>query len=94
MDAKEMAGFNLSMNEVNNTPIFPNIPLLVISATNHGSDPNLENKWQTLQKEIVKLSPQGKQIIAIGSGHFVYVDQPGVVINAIKTFTKNIRSNH
>lgn len=94
MDAKEMAGFNVSMDEANSTSTFPNIPLLVISATNHGSDPDIENKWQALQSDIVKLSPQGKQIIAKGSGHFVYVDQPGVVVEAMRAFTKNINGEH
>ena len=41
--------------------------------------------------EIVKQSPQGKQIIAHGSRHFVYQENPDLVINAIDQL---IRLNH
>lgn len=87
----EAIGFNQSMDQVNHSPHFPNIPLLVITATEHGSGKKTEEEWQKLQKDIVKQSPQGKQIIAHGIGHFVFKDNPTLVIRAIHHF---IHDNH
>lgn len=87
----EASAFNQSMNQVNHSPPFPNIPLLVITATDHGSDKKTEELWQKLQNKIVNQSPQGQQITAQGSGHFVFQDDPSLVVNAIHHF---IRVNH
>lgn len=86
----ESKGFNQSMDQVNSSPRFPNIPLLVITATNHGSNKKTEILWQELQKNLVKQSPHGHQIIANGSGHFVFEDSPALVVTAIDHF---IRAN-
>lgn len=86
----ESQGFNESMDQVNSSPRFPDIPLLVITATNHGSNNKTEKLWQELQKNIAKQSPQGRQIIANGSGHFVFEDSPALVVAAIDHF---IRAN-
>lgn len=90
MDAKETAGFNTSMDQVNEAPSFPAIPLLVITATNHGSNATVEQQWLALQKGIVALSPKAKQVIANGSGHFVYVDQPNLVVSEIHAFVSDM----
>lgn len=87
----ESAGFNQSMDQVNNSSSFPNIPLLVITATNHGSSKSIETQWQNLQKEMAKQSTQGKQIIATGSGHFIYQDNPDLVIKEVYNL---IKKNH
>jgi pimeloyl-ACP methyl ester carboxylesterase len=90
MDDLESRGFNLSMNQVNALPpLSPNIPLLVISATNHQSDPTTEKQWMDLQKKIAAESTRSTHVIAKGSGHFVYIDMSDFVINNIKAFLKN-----
>jgi pimeloyl-ACP methyl ester carboxylesterase len=59
------------------------VPLVVIT-----SERNLEGDngpmWKELQAELVELSPSGKHVIAEGSGHFVHVDRPDLVVEAIK----------
>lgn len=85
----EASGFNQSMDQVNSSPHFPSIPLLIITATNHGSDKNTEMLWQKLQKNLVNQSPQGVQIIAYNSGHFIFQDNPALVIDAIHRFIRN-----
>ena len=87
----ESMGFNQSMDEVNDSPHFPNIPLLIITATNHGSPVLIEEQWDKLQKGMLKQSNQGKQVIAYGSGHYVYIDKPDLVIREIHDF---IKTNH
>lgn len=70
------------------------IPLLVLtrgSATfnpNDYADPSLAPKFEEirleLQKELVRRSSRGRQIIAEKSGHFIQRDQPELVIDAIR----------
>ncbi len=72
---------------------FPNIPVIVITA---GKKWILDTKawheqWMRFQQDLVSLSPQGKQIIATESGHFIQDQQPAVVINAIQKIVEHAR---
>ena len=40
--------------------------------------------WGEMQVDLLKLSTRSKQVLATRSGHFVMLDQPDVVIEAIK----------
>lgn len=87
----EMLGYNQSIDQIESSPKFPNIPLLVITATNHEMSKKTEAWWQELQKKIVNQSPQGEQIVAYGKGHFVYQEAPDLVTKGIHNF---VQSNH
>ena len=43
-----------------------------------------ERVWAQMQDELAALSPQGRLVVAEGSGHGVQVDRPDVVIAAIR----------
>ncbi|MCB0111099.1 MAG: alpha/beta hydrolase [Caldilineaceae bacterium] len=69
-----------------------NIPLIVLSAGKHelpgGAIPpelvaEMAQVWQQLQAELAALSPQGKQVVVAESGHYIHLEQPQVVIDAI-----------
>ncbi len=47
-----------------------------------------EQEWSKMQKELVDLSSQGKQIIAEQSSHYIQLDQPELVIEAILELVK------
>lgn len=40
--------------------------------------------WQAMQSELVELSPNSKQVIAERSGHSIQLQQPQLVIDAIR----------
>ncbi len=67
-----------------------NIPLVVLYRGIEDSPmPGMtleENKqrWLGLQTELAALSPQGKLVLAEQSGHHIQLDQPNLVIDAIK----------
>jgi pimeloyl-ACP methyl ester carboxylesterase len=46
-----------------------------------------------LQQDLVGLSSQGRQVIVQHSGHMIQLDQPGVVIDAIREVVAQVRGN-
>jgi pimeloyl-ACP methyl ester carboxylesterase len=50
-------------------------------------------EYDKFQSELLSLSQNSKQIIAENSGHFVIVDRPDVVIDAIRQVVRAIRNN-
>lgn len=75
------------------------MPLIVLSAGYGDAIPSLsdaENQkiWKELQveqSELAALSSHSKQIIAEQSGHFIQLDQPNLVIDAIREIVDAIR---
>jgi pimeloyl-ACP methyl ester carboxylesterase len=75
------------------------IPLIVLS---HGQPQRVmgmpddvnqayEQTWQELQAELATLSPQGKLIVARESGHYIQLDQPELVIDAVQEVVEAAR---
>ncbi len=71
-----------------------NIPLTVITATNHGVGQEYEDIWMKMQKDTVSLSKYGKHIIAEGCNHYVQNEKPEIVINAIKDMISSLNKKH
>ena len=46
---------------------------------------------QEMHKELARLSTRGKQIIATESGHNIHLDQPDLVIDAIREIVEQVR---
>ena len=77
------------------------IPLTIVSASELATPPNAnlsaEEKqrtmavWAELQAELVTLSSNAKQVIAEGAGHYIHIDQPELVINAIREMVEAAR---
>jgi len=60
---------------------FPNAAMLNLSAEEEAQTMAV---WAELQAELVALSSSGKQVIAEGASHFVHLDRPELVIDAIR----------
>jgi len=78
---------------------FGDMPLIVLSA-GYGdamaslSDAENQQIWKELQieqSELAALSSNGKHVIAEQSGHFIQLDQPDLVIDAIRDMVDAIR---
>ncbi len=76
---------------------FPDVPLQVICRTpeisvewmtnkgiSYEEAVKVENLWQDLSKDYLKLSTKSKWILAEKSGHSIHLDRPEIVIDAIK----------
>jgi pimeloyl-ACP methyl ester carboxylesterase len=81
----EEEGIAESNRQVVNGGPFPDVPLTVIAATDHGP---FFKEWEPtlmrLQRQLATLSPQASFIVAQGSGHDVQVDRPELVIDAVR----------
>jgi pimeloyl-ACP methyl ester carboxylesterase len=91
----EITSFAETASQIRAAPLFPDIPLTVISA---GKGPpswlvgdGFIRIFQDNQRRLVALSPQATQIIAKQSGHFVQNDEPEVVVQAIREVVDKVR---
>lgn len=91
----EIAGLAETVSQIRAAPPFPDIPLIVISAGKEPpswlvGDENIRI-FQGNQRRLVALSPQGRQVVATKSGHFVQNDEPEIVVQAIHQVTDQAR---
>lgn len=84
--ADEIMHVRESAAQVRNTRRELTIPVVVVTGA-RGADAT----WRDLQRDQVRLSPRGCQIVAAQSGHVVPVDQPQVVVNAIRAIVDTAR---
>jgi pimeloyl-ACP methyl ester carboxylesterase len=81
----EEEGVTESNEQVRTARPFPNVPLFVIAATDHGPFfKDWESTLMKLQRQLATLSPRGTLIVAQGSGHNIHIDRPGIVIDAVR----------
>jgi pimeloyl-ACP methyl ester carboxylesterase len=80
-----------SVAEVRAAPPLPDVPLTVITAGNHAESRVLNEVWMTLQGDLVRLAPRGRQVIAPESGHYVQFDQPAIIVSAVRDMVRELR---
>ena len=73
-------------------------PLLDVSAGNLPPVPppmaeKQASTYAELQTKLISLSTNSKQIVAENSGHFIIIDRPDLVIEAIQKVVSAIRNN-
>ena len=86
--ADEIIHIRQSASEVRSSRRKLTIPVLVITG-GRGADEN----WRQLQRDQASLSERGCLMIAQESGHVVSVDQPEVVVDAIRTVVETARGH-
>ncbi|HKW00772.1 MAG TPA: alpha/beta hydrolase [Vicinamibacterales bacterium] len=86
--ADEIIHFPESASEAKSSRRTLGIPVLVVSGGRGANE-----TWRRLQKDQASLSARGCLIIAEQSGHLVAVDQPGVVVDAIRTVVETARGH-
>jgi pimeloyl-ACP methyl ester carboxylesterase len=78
--------------QVRVAPAFPPVPLIVLSAGGDWPNPAMKQGWLTLQAELAQLSPHGQHRIVEQSGHFIQLDHPQLVIEAIRDVVMQVRA--
>ena len=91
----EMISFRRSAEQVRQSGPLPDVPVMVITRGKrvwpHNERGNrLENLWRELQDDLATRTTYHRSeiaashVLAKNSGHYVHLDEPGVVINAIR----------
>ena len=86
--ADEIIHIRESAEEVRSSRRKLTIPVLVVTG-GRGADEN----WRQLQRDQASLSERGCLIIAEQSGHVVPIDQPAVIVDAIRTVVETARGH-
>ncbi|MBI3170918.1 MAG: alpha/beta hydrolase [Chloroflexi bacterium] len=85
---EEMASFEQSQAEVQDSEALLDIPLAVISSSSLQDFPPgfsgdyMKNLWDELQTDLNK-SATLPQVVAVNGGHYIHIDQPELVIQAV-----------
>lgn len=93
---QESAAFPVSIQQVEqarSTKPFPEIPLMVQSSgkPDFGGTQELLQTMQELHAELANESPQGVQVVAHRSGYVIQLDDPKLVIDAIRQVVEKVR---
>ena len=86
--ADEIIHVRQSASEVSSSRRKLTIPVLVITGGRRADE-----NWRQLQRDQASLSERGCLMIAQESGHVVSVDQPEVVVDAIRTVVETVRGH-
>jgi len=90
--SSEGLDFAASYAQVRAASSLGEIPLIVLTRDpNWPGDPGtpvelqpvLRDVWQELQRDLLKLSKNSRQIVAVGSGHAIQFDNPQLVVDSI-----------
>ncbi len=87
--ADEIIHIRESVSEVRSSRRKLTIPVVVVTGA-RGADEN----WRQLQQDLTSLSERGCLMIARQSGHVVSVDQPEVVVEAIRAIVDTARGRN
>lgn len=74
--------YQVDMNRAAENHVLGDLPLIVIT---HAKSADEADPWIEQQERLAKLSGKGRLVRAVGSGHDVQLDQPGTVVDAIRT---------
>jgi pimeloyl-ACP methyl ester carboxylesterase len=92
----ELISFRRSAAQVRNAAPLPDVPLVVITRgqqawpdTPKGNQ--LERVWARLQDDLAERQVHVPHLFARNSGHYVQLDEPGVVVNAVRSVISSIR---
>jgi pimeloyl-ACP methyl ester carboxylesterase len=84
--ADEIIHIRESAEEVRSSRRTLTIPVLVVTAGRRADE-----NWRQLQRDQAALSERGCLVIAEQSGHVVAVDQPEIVVDAIRRVVETVR---
>ncbi|MDB4983752.1 MAG: alpha/beta hydrolase, partial [Myxococcales bacterium] len=79
----EYHAFSLASDEIRAAGTFGPYPVRVLTATNHGWSAAQESLWTSMGASLAAEATNGEQLIVNGSGHFIQIDRPAVVVAAI-----------
>lgn len=99
--AAETEALEKSMSQVRDAKIISlgAIPLVVLSrglddplpGASESENLEYQQSWKVMQAELVKLSRNGRQVIAQHSGHYIHLAEPQLVVDAIRSIAMDVQ---
>jgi len=95
----ELKAISQSASETANSGSLGDIPLVVLSHDPDTPQPDLPEElvkptndaWQRMQDELAHLSTMGKHVTAKNSGHYIQLDRPDLVVDAVHSVVDQAR---
>jgi hypothetical protein len=95
----ELKSISDSASQAATTGSLGDLPLVVLSRDPNTPQPDLpedlvkptSDAWQQMQKELASLSTRGSQVIAKSSGHYIQLDRPDLVVEAVHNVVDQAR---
>jgi pimeloyl-ACP methyl ester carboxylesterase len=66
------------------------VPLVVISRDPARGRPSTEQRWMELQKKLLQLSPNSRQVVAEDSGHGIPGQRPDVIVDVVRRLVEQM----
>jgi pimeloyl-ACP methyl ester carboxylesterase len=98
-DLAELKSVTESASQAGTTGSLGNLPLAVLSADPDRPEPDLpedlvkptHDAWGQMQNELAQLSTNSTHVIAKRSGHYIQLDRPDLVIEAVREVLQKAR---
>ena len=98
----ELKAFPMSAAQAAATGSLGDMPLVVLShdpeKPSSELPPDLAKPtnavWEKMQEEMAHLSTRGTQIVAKNSAHYIQIDRPDIVIEAVRSVVEQTRQNN
>jgi pimeloyl-ACP methyl ester carboxylesterase len=95
----ELEAISESAAQTAPTGPFGDMPLIVLTHDPDVPRPDLpedlvkptNDAWQQMQEELAHLSTNGRQVIAKNSGHYIQLDRPDLVVDAVRDVVDQVR---
>jgi pimeloyl-ACP methyl ester carboxylesterase len=92
----ELDSFRRSAAEVRHAGPLPDVPVVVISRgqrvwPNTRKGNRLEQLWAELQDDLAERQVHVPHLYARQSGHYIQLDEPGMVVNAVRRVVESVR---
>lgn len=88
---RESEAFNFDIDASEPPASLGDLPLVVMTRGIEDGSEEEARAREHLQTELAQLSTCSKQIIASGSGHHIYADQPGLLVTSIVELVEQLR---
>ena len=97
----ELKAISQSAAQTATTGSLGDMPLAVLSSDPNTPQPDIpedlveptNNAWQQMQKELAQLSTHSTHVIAKNSGHYIQLDRPDLVIEAVRSVVDHARQS-
>jgi pimeloyl-ACP methyl ester carboxylesterase len=97
----ELKAFSESASQAAPTGLLGNLPLVVLSHDPDMPMPDIpadlekpiNDEWKQMQDELSHLSTRGTHVVATKSGHYIQIDRPELVIEAVRNVVDQARQS-